>query len=398
MLEEMTYPNNIAMIRRMRGLSQAYVAKEIGVSRPKYIEIEKGRKELTVSQVEKLKQLLSVDFDDLIGVDTGKIDFRKFIKEETEKQRSTAKTPLATQANSAPSSEPASSSAKKPNSPKLFEGQPIRSVWDEKEKKWWFAVVDVIKILTDAKDPKDYIKKMKKRDPELNKGWGQIVPPLLVNTVGGKQRVGCADTKGVLRIIQSIPSKKAEPFKRWLAKVGSERIKEIENPELAMKRMREIYKQKGYPNAWIEQRERGIATRQRLTSEWDKRGASRRQDYAILTNEIYEAGFGLKAEEYKDFKGLTRKQKLRDSMTNMELALTNLGEATAAELHQKNDSYGIHELKLDAKNAGRVTKTAREEAEKMLDAPIVTNKNYLDISRGDYEASENLIEGVVGEE
>lgn len=234
MLEEMTYPNNIAMVRRVRGLSQAYVAKTIGVSRPKYIDIEKGKKELTISQVEKLKKLLDVEFDDLIGIDTNNIDFRKYIREHT---NTTDKTKAKEQLNTP-------STTSQENSIKLFEDKIVRSVWDDKEEKWWFSVTDVVAILTNSKDPKQYIKKLRKRDPELNEGWVQFVPLLSTETPGGKQLTSCADTKGILRIIQSIPSKKAEPFKQWLAKVGSERIDQMVDPELSIHQIFRTYKER----------------------------------------------------------------------------------------------------------------------------------------------------------
>jgi hypothetical protein len=155
---------------------------------------------------------------------------------------------------------------------KLFQSKQIRSVWNEADQKWYFAVVDVVEVLTDSSNPTDYLKKLRKRDPELAKGWGQIVTPLLIDTAGGKQRLNCANAEGLFRLIQSIPSPKAEPFKRWLAKVGYERLEEIEDPELASKRSREIYKAKGYPDDWIEKRMRSIAIREELTDEWSKRG------------------------------------------------------------------------------------------------------------------------------
>lgn len=270
----------------------------------------------------------------------------------------------------------------------------MRSVWDEKEEKWWFSVVDVVEVLTESAKPRDYWYRLKKRCSEEEKvELSTLCRQLkMVSADGKKYQTDAADVEGILRIIESIPSPKAEPFKRWLAKVGRERIAEINNPELAMKRMRHLYRQKGYPESWIEQRERGIATRQRLTSEWDKRGANKSRDYAILTNEIYETGFGLKAKEYKEYKNLTKMQNLRDSMSNMELALTNLGETTATELHQKNDSFGMQELKNDVRDAGRVTKKAREEAEALLGEPIVTKNNYLDISSGAADDSDELLE------
>ena len=192
-----------------------------------------------------------------------------------------------------------------------------------------------------------------------------------------------SDTEGILRIIQSIPSPKAEPFKRWLAKDGSECIEEINNPELAMDRMKEIYEKKGYSKSWIEQRERGIITRHNLTDEWKERGVKNSLEYAILTNEIYQSGFGLTAKEYKNIKGLHDSENLCDLMTNLELALTNLGEATAVEFHKKNDSVGISELKDDMNKFGKVLKKAKEKIEKELERPVVTNINYLDLTKND---------------
>ena len=190
---------------------------------------------------------------------------------------------------------------------------------------------------------------------------------------GKKYKTDCADTEGILRIIQSIPSKKAEPFKRWLAKVGSERIEEIQNPELAMDRMKELYEKKGYSKSWINMRERGIATRHNLTDEWKERGISKGIEYAILTNEIYKSGFGVTAKEYKDIKGLHESENLRDSMTNIELALTNLGEATAVEFHKKNDMN----------EAGTVINSAKKEIERKLERPIVTGDNYIELTEDD---------------
>lgn len=254
----------------------------------------------------------------------------------------------------------------------LFQDREIRRTW--KYNKWFFAVEDVVVALTGSTDPKQYITRMKERDGSIREGWVQIVRTLKIETRGGMQKMNCADTQGILRVIQSIPSPKAEPFKQWLAKVGSERIEEIQNPELAVKRMREIYAKKGYSQSWVQQRERTIATRNRLTDEWQMRGASEGRDFAILTNEIYRSGFGLDAKSYRNLKGVPKQQNLRDSMTNMELALTNLGETTAAELHQKNDSYGMNELRQDAGEAGKVVKVAREAAEKRLGKSVVTKE------------------------
>ncbi|MBQ4583690.1 MAG: Bro-N domain-containing protein [Bacilli bacterium] len=261
----------------------------------------------------------------------------------------------------------------------LFEEKQIRKTWEN--NKWYFSIEDVVYALTNSKDPKQYINKLRQRDEYLSQGWVQIVHTLKMDTNGGKQKINCADTEGILRIIQSIPSPKAEPFKRWLAKVGSERIEEINNPELAMDRMKQIYEKKGYSKSWIEQRERGITTRHNLTDEWKERGATIGRDYAILTNEIYRSGFGLSAKEYKDIKGIHESQNLRDSMTNIELALTNLGEATAVEFHKKNNSQGFKELKKDITKAGNVLNKAKQEIENELERPVVTTENYIDLTQ-----------------
>lgn len=260
----------------------------------------------------------------------------------------------------------------------LFEEKEIRKMYVD--GKWYFSIEDVVYVLTYSRDPKQYINKLRKRDLFLNEGWVQIVHTLKMETNGGKQRINCADTEGILRIIQSIPSPKAEPFKRWLAKVGKERIEEINDPELAMRRMRELYEKKGYSKSWIAQRERGIATRNNLTDEWNDRGAKTGVDYAILTNEIYKSGFGITASEYKDIKQIHESQNLRDSMTNIELALTNLGEAAAVEIHKKNDSYGMPNLKTDVNKAGRIINKAKTELENELERSIISSENYIDLT------------------
>jgi len=225
---------------------------------------------------------------------------------------------------------------------KLFEQKQIRSVWNEADKKLYFVVEDVVAALTDSSDPKQYVKRMKQRDLELAKGWVQIVPTLSVKTLGGKQKMSCANAQGLLRIIQSIPSPKAEPFKLWLAKVGQERLEEIENPELAQTRMREIYKAKGFSDEWIEKRVRGIAVRDELTNEWKKRGVKEGIEYAILTSEISKATFGLTPSQYKSYKGLTKQQEnLRDHMTDLELIFTMLGEAATTEIARNKDAQGF---------------------------------------------------------
>lgn len=263
----------------------------------------------------------------------------------------------------------------------LFEEKEIRRNYQE--GKWYFSVVDVVFALTGSKNPRRYWSDLKIKlsdegyDIQL---YDFIVQLKLESTDGKKYKTDCADTEGILRIIQSIPSPKAEPFKRWLAKVGSERIEEIQNPELAMDRMKELYEKKGYSKSWINMRERGIATRHNLTDEWKERGISKGIEYAILTNEIYNSGFGVTAKEYKDIKGLHDSQNLRDSMTNIELALTNLGEATAVEFHMKNDSKGLKELKNDMSEAGTVINSAKKEIERKLERPIVTSDNYIELT------------------
>lgn len=264
---------------------------------------------------------------------------------------------------------------------KLFEEKRIRSVWNEADEKMFFVVEDVVQILTDSVNPKDYIKKLKKRDPELSKGWGQIVPTLAVDTPGGKQRMSCANAQGLLRIIQSIPSPKAEPFKLWLAKVGNDRLEEIENPELAQARMREIYKAKGYSDEWIEKRVRGIAVRDELTNEWKKRGVKQGKEYAILTSEISKATFGLVPGDYKKLKGLTKPQEnLRDHMNDLELIFTMLGEAATTEIARNKDAQGFPENEQAAVEGGTVAGNARKELEKKSGKQVVTSQNYKSLS------------------
>ena len=263
---------------------------------------------------------------------------------------------------------------------KLFEDKKVRSVWNEEEQQWYFVVVDVIEILTDSKNPTDYIKKMRKRDPVLSEGWGQLVTPLGIQTAGGTQRINCANVKSLLRIIQSIPSPKAEPFKQWLAQVGYERMQEIENPELAQKRMKEIYEKKGYPKDWIDKRLRGIAIRQNLTDEWKERGITKEKDFAILTAEISKATFGLTPSEYKNVKGLTKKnQNLRDHMTDLELIFTMLGERVTTEISQQEKPEDFEGNKDVARRGGNVAGVARKETEKELGHSVISSENFLNL-------------------
>ncbi|ANI88187.1 phage antirepressor protein [Arachidicoccus ginsenosidimutans] len=263
---------------------------------------------------------------------------------------------------------------------KLFESKKIRSVWDEAGEKWYFVVEDVVAILTDSKDPKQYIKRMRQRDAELGKGWVQFVPTLPVDTAGGKQKMGCADTKGLLRIIQSIPSPKAEPFKLWLAQVGSDRLDEIENPELATQRTRELYKLKGYTDDWIEKRMRSIAIREELTDEWKKHDVKEQVEYAILTAEISKATFGLTPKEYKKVKKL-KSQNLRDHMSDLELIFSMLGEASTTAIVKTQHPKGFAENKKAAKQGGAVAGNARRELESKTGEKVVSSKNYLPENR-----------------
>jgi prophage antirepressor-like protein len=256
----------------------------------------------------------------------------------------------------------------------VFEGREIRKTIHNSE--WWFSVADVVQALTDSVDTRQYIKRMRQRDPELDSYWGTICTPLELLAPDGKRRkTNCANTEGLFRIIQSIPSPKAEPFKRWLARVGHERIREIENPELAMARMKELYEKKGYPKEWIDKRLRGIVVRQDLTGEWQQRGAKSSIEFAILTNEIMQGAFDLKVDEYKEVKGLQR-ENLRDHMTDMELILTMLAEATTAKLHRDRDSQGFKPLKKDAKDGGAVAGRTRKDIEQQSGRPVVTGENF----------------------
>jgi DNA-damage-inducible protein D len=233
----------------------------------------------------------------------------------------------------------------------IFRGKEIRKTIHNNE--WWFVINDVVSGLTDSNDPAQYFKRLKVRDPELSdliaqKGGVQFVPPLMleVATSGGKQKMYCWNTEGIFRLIQSIPSPKAEPFKRWLAKVGYERVQEIADPELAIKRSRATYRVKGYSDEWIEKRIRGIEVRKKLTDEWQKRGVHKEDEYSILTAEISKAAFGLTPEEYKKHKCLENpSDNLRDHMTDLELIFNMLGEAATTEITQKKDVIGFEPAK-----------------------------------------------------
>lgn len=264
---------------------------------------------------------------------------------------------------------------KSPTQVSLFQGKKVRKIWHQNE--WWFSIQDVVWVLTDSADPKQYIKKMRQRDSFVDSYWGTNCTLLKLPTPDGKtRRVSCFNTQGVLRIVQSIPSIKAEPFKRWLARVGHERIQEINDPELAMTRMRAIYKQKGYSPEWIEKRVRGIAVRNELTDEWQNRGVKKNIEYAILTNEIMSGTFDMKVGTYKKFKGL-KYENLRDHMDDLELILTMLGEATTTRITRQRKSQGFPKLRCDAKEGGEVAGETRKDIEKRIGQKIPTRKNYL---------------------
>lgn len=257
----------------------------------------------------------------------------------------------------------------------IFKGKGIRRTIHNDE--WWFSVSDVVEILTDSVDVKQYIKRIRSRDAELNSYWGTICTPLEMTAKDGKLRkINCANTEGIFRIIQSIPSPKAEPFKRWLAKVGYERVQEIEDPELAQQRMKMLYEQKGYSKEWIDKRLRGIAIRQNLTDEWKERGIERKIEYSILTAEISQATFGMTPSKYKKYKNLG-KENLRDHMTDLELIFNMLGEKVTTEISKREEPNTFDKNKQVAKRGGGVSGKARKDAEKEIGASVVSSDNYL---------------------
>jgi len=259
----------------------------------------------------------------------------------------------------------------------VFQGKKIRRIGYNDE--WHFSVVDVVAVLTDSVDAKDYWYRLKQREKEssgieLSTFCRQLK---LAASDGKYYETDCANTESIFRIIQSIPSKKAEPFKRWLAKVGYERVQEIENPELAQKRMKGLYKQKGYSEDWIEKRVRGIAIRDELTDEWKKRGVSEDKEFAILTAEISKATFGMTPSEYQKLKGL-KKENLRDHMNDLEIIFTMLGERVSTEITRNKDAQEFDECSDAAKEGGEVAGNARKDAEKRIGKPIITAENYLE--------------------
>ena len=258
----------------------------------------------------------------------------------------------------------------------VFEDKNIRRTWFNDE--WYYSLVDIVEALTESVNPTDYLKKLRKRDEELGIYLGTNCPHVEMLTEIGKKRIVLAgNTKNIFRIIQSISSKKAEPFKLWLAKVGYERVQEIQNPELAQKRMKEIFRQKGYSDDWIEKRVRGIAIRDELTDEWSNRGIKTKKEYSILTAEISKATFGMTPSEYQKLKGL-KKENLMDHMNDLELIFSMLGERVTTEITKNKDAIGFDENKTAAKDGGEVAGNARKDAEKRIGKSIISNNNYLE--------------------
>lgn len=267
----------------------------------------------------------------------------------------------------------------------IFQRKEIRKQLHNGE--WWFVINDIVAVLTDSSDPARYLRNLRARDSNLSelfdtpvdKGASQIETPLSLpfETAGGMQNLPCWNTEGIFRLLQSIPSKNAEPFKRWLARTGYERVQEIENPELAQKRMKATYRAKGYSDEWIERRVRGIAIRDELTDEWQKRGVNDQRDFAILTAEISKATFGITPSEYKKLKGLKR-ENLRDHMNDLELLFTQLGEAATTEIARTDDVSGIDENRNAAKRGGAIAGTARKQLESETSRNVVSEHNYLD--------------------
>lgn len=276
------------------------------------------------------------------------------------------------------------------NSIQLFEDRKIRTAWDEEQEEWYFSVQDVVAVLSESTDPKQYIKKMRTRDPQLSANWGTICTPVQMLAADGKQRkVQAANTEGILRIIQSIPSPKAEPFKRWLAQVGRERIEETIDPEQAIDRALETYQKKGYDADWIHQRILSIRVRNELTAEWQVRGVEQGREYAILTDEITKAWSGMTTRQYKNLKGL-KKENLRDNMSTLEIVLNMLAETTTTELSKAHQPEGFEESRIVARRGGKVAGDARRAIEADTGRPAVTAENAAQLNA----VVTDVIEGV----
>lgn len=261
---------------------------------------------------------------------------------------------------------------------KLFEDKKIRIVWNEEDEKYYFAVADIVQVLTDSVNPRDYIKKMLRRDPELKSRWGTICPPTEMKAADGKRyKTQAADLEGIFRIIQSIPSKKAEPIKRWLAEVGAQRIDQMIDPELTFQMAVEDYRRQGYSDKWINARMRSIEMRKELTDEWQRSGITKEKDFAILTNVLTKAWSGMTTGEYKHHKGLT-KENLRDNMTNIELALNTLAEVATTEFSRQRNPKGMYESKQVAQAGGQIAKNTREDLERQLGRSVISSERASD--------------------
>ena len=266
----------------------------------------------------------------------------------------------------------------KKESLQLFEEKKIRSVWDDKEDKWYFSIVDVVEALTDSADPKQYLKRMKSRDPELGYNWGTICTLVQMNGADGKKRqCMAADMRGIFRLIQSIPSPKAEPFKQWMAQVASTRLEQMQDPELSIDQAIVDYKRLGYSDAWINQRIKSIEIRKELTDEWARTGVEQGMQFASLTDIITHEWSGMTTKQYKNFKGL-KKESLRDNMTNMEIALNMLAEASATELSKQRNPRGFNQQKSVAKDGGSVAKAARNQLESKLGHKVISQSKASD--------------------
>ena len=276
------------------------------------------------------------------------------------------------------------------NSIQLFEDRKIRTAWDEEREEWYFSVQDVVAVLSESADPKQYIKKMRARDPQLSANWGTICTPVQMLAADGKQRkVQAANTEGILRIIQSIPSPKAEPFKRWLAQVGRERIEETIDPEQAIDRALETYQKKGYDADWIHQRILSIRVRNELTAEWQARGVEQGREYAILTDEITKAWSGMTTRQYKNLKGL-KKENLRDNMSTTEIILNMLAETSTKDISKKERPEGFSESMKVARRGGKVASIARTALEAETGEPVITSQNAAQLNA----VVTDMIEGV----
>ncbi len=259
----------------------------------------------------------------------------------------------------------------------LFEDSEIRSAWDSEKEEYYFSVVDVIGALTDSNIPRNYWSDLKRKLKQEGSQLHENIVQLKMKAVDGKMReTDTLDTKGILRLIESIPSPKAEPFKLWLAKMGNDRIDEVFDPEIAINRAVDYYRSRGYDDKWIKARMTGVVDRRKLTDVWKENGITKNFEYAVLTNEIYQAWSGMKASEYKDFKGI-RKESLRDNMTDIEVALTDLGEIATRELAKKHRPYGLEQNKEIAKRGGKIAKNTRDNLEEELGESVISNKNAL---------------------